>query len=300
MRTPTHPEHPGRPTRPGKPAAPDIPAKPATRTQFARLKAILAEDAQSDRSDLVVRLGAEPPSDAVLAAMDEGTRTVVEWVVAHRDEIARRTAGDRVFAALMATDPGAALAQLGLELPDQPEVAGPGTGGPTRPDRARPRRPGTAAQPAVAAGPFASLGGRRFEIPRELIEIDLNDADPPIEQVAAVGLLAETIRGARATASGWTTLRADPPAAVLAASRLFGWTAVGMSPDSAAAASVVQQVSAALAGALQWTGASSSGTTGPGTPTTPGAAVAQRELVDLEIRAGRVRTVRIPTVRTEG
>ncbi len=56
----------------------------------------------------------------------------------------------------------------------------------------------------------------------------------------------------------------------------------------------------ALAGALQWSGPTSSGSTGPSTATTPGAPVTRSDLVDLEIRTGRLRTVRIPTGRKEG
>ena len=289
-----------QPDRPGTPTTPGASPRPATRAQFARLKAILAEDAQPDQGDLVVRLDGEPPSEDALASMDAATRALVSWVVDHREEVARRVADDRDFAELLATDPRAALAGLGMDLPDLPDL--PGTTRPTRPGATRPTRPGATrpTRPAPAADVFASLGGRRFEIPRELLELDLTDQGPSIAQGAAVGLLAETLRGALATANGWTALRADPPAAVLAASRRFGWTAHGMAPDSPAAASVVQQVGGALAGALQWSGPTSSGSTGPSTATTPGTPVTRSDLVDLEIRTGRLRTVRIPTGRKEG
>ena len=214
--------------------------------------------------------------------MDEPTRAAVAWAVDHRDEIARRVASDREFATALAADPRAALASLGMAVPDLP---------------ARPAGPGATPGPATAAGPFASLGGRRFDLPEELLEVDLTAQGPTIEQQATIGLLAATIQSAQATPKAWTALRADPPAAVLDASKRLVWTEVGMQPDSPEAASVVQQVSATLAKVLQWSG-----------PTLqrhrpvhadPGLRPPARwatvpELVDLEIRTGRVRSVRIP------
>ena len=207
--------------------------------------------------------------------MDESTRAAVVWAIGHRDEIARRVATDRGFAAALAADPRAALAGLGIEVP----------GGPTVPIQ------------TASAAPFASLGGRRFDLPEHLLEVDLATAGPTVEQRAAIGLMAATIQGAQKTPAAWAAVRADPPAAVLAASKQFVWTEVGMQPDSVEAASVVQQVSATLSKVLQWSGASSSGTVP--TTQTPGALATVPKLVDLEIRTGVVRTVRIPASRTE-
>ena len=142
-------------------------------------------------------------------------------------------ATDRGFAAALAADPRAALAGLGIEVP----------GGPAVPIQ------------TASAAPFASLGGRRFDLPEHLLEVDLATAGPTVEQRAAIGLMAATIQGAQKTPAAWAAVRADPPAAVLAASKQFVWTEVGMQPDSVEAASVVQQVSATLSKVLQWSGA---------------------------------------------
>ena len=126
---------------------------------------------------------------------------------------------------------------------------------------------------------------------REAVTEDLT-----VTQSAALGLLGETMRAALATPKGWPDLRKDPPAAVLAASKRFGWTALGVAPDSTEAASVVQQVSAALVGALQWTGTSTATTTGTpsGTTGTAGQILALANPTDVAISAGRIRAVRIP------
>jgi hypothetical protein len=217
-----------------------------------------------------------------MAAMDPASRELAAWAVAHREEVARRVASDRGFADLLARDPVVALEQLGTPIPT-----------PTT-------QPGPRAQGAAGEA-FAGLGGRRFDIPVELLGREDVAGGPTVTQSAALGLLGETMRAALATPKGWPDLRKDPPAAVLAASKRFSWTAHGIAADSTEAASVVQQVSAALVGALQWTGTSTAGTptTPSGTTGAPGPILAMAHPTDVAIGAGRIRAVRIPP-RGEG
>lgn len=282
---------PGRPKKPSTPGLPQSSGKPATRAEFARLRAILDQDSATDLGDLIIRWGEGQPSEDALAALGDTSRELVEWATAHSEEVARRVATDRAFADLLASDPVAALKQIGTVPPVTP-TTGPTT--PQPPPRTRPDRD----VPPAAAEVFGALGGRRFDIPVELLGRQAVAEDLTVTQSAALGLLGETMQAALATPKGWPDLRSDPPAAVLAASKRFAWTAVGVSPDSAEAASVVQQVSASLVGALQWTGSSTAATAGSSSGSTgatgPGPIVSLANPTDVAISAGRIRTVRIP------
>ena len=217
---------PGRPKKPSTPGLPQSSGKPATRAEFARLRAILDQDSATDLGDLIIRWGEGQPSEDALAALGDTSRELVEWATAHSEEVARRVATDRAFADLLASDPVAALKQIGTVPPVTP-TTGPTT--PQPPPRTRPDRD----VPPAAAEVFGALGGRRFDIPVELLGRQAVAEDLTVTQSAALGLLGETMQAALATPKGWPDLRSDPPAAVLAASKRFAWTAVGVSPDSA-------------------------------------------------------------------
>lgn len=214
----------------------------------------------------MVLFGGRPPGRDVLTGLGLTDREV-EVATAMQDragEVARRVAEDRRFAAELATEPRAALTELGVAV----------------------------ASPASATSPIAADVGRRFEIRSDATGEPAGGEPAP--EGAVSGLVACTMRAARVSETKWQGFVADPdPVVTSAAAGTFRWSERGIPAGSAAAASVVQEVIARFRRVLGLPAAAGSSDRGPTTGS--GLEAEVTVLPDLHVAAAiRVQSVRIP------
>ncbi len=213
----------------------------------------------------MVRFGGSLPAREELTALGltEGEIAAAALVADRVGEVARRVTEDRGFAAELATDPGAALAGLGVAVPST----------------------------ASAASPFAAGVGRRFEIRSDTLGEPAGGEPAP--ESAVSGLVAHAIRAARASQASWRAFVADPDPVVRSAASTFPWAERGVPVGSTAAASVVQEVCARFRRVLGLSAAPGSSDQGPAKGS--GVDVEIAVLPDLQVAAAiRVQSVRIP------
>lgn len=243
---------------PRKPTKPTVPEAKG-RTPLQRV--LDADGPCQPRADVVVRFDGAAPSEKALKALGaDGERIAAlsEHLTKHGGRIAEQLAADRDLAALLATDPAAAMERLKIPA-ELVKVEG-----------------------GSRAEFLDRFGGIRFEIPVDEPPSRLPDAGAvPAASTALIQLLSDTFALAAADPAQDTTLHADPHAVVAAAAAAHPPAGV---TDAAAVASLVNQATASIRGALG-IGGSTPGSSGPILELDPSKFIA------------RERAIRIPTPR---
>ncbi|MBJ7473120.1 MAG: hypothetical protein JHD16_17575 [Solirubrobacteraceae bacterium] len=216
------PRKPAKPTS-GPPKASDgKPVKPraATPKQQAALREALDRAQAGQGPELTVRMTGKPPSRAALKRLgltDPKVDELAQHLAKHADAIASKLRADRSLAALLASDPSAALQQL--DIPEHLRPVGDASEVHDLLDRFR----GVKFDVGAADGPA------------------IDDLRPTPAQTAALQLIADSFARAAASPTTFATLKTDPLTVVTAAANAK--PPAGMTAGSLASASVVLEVS---------------------------------------------------------